>query len=94
MISESNHTDSINSCSDMIWYQSKILPSYYHPFCDDDLKQVREYTTLHPHLNYNKTINNTFESRNKNEDDDAVESKGELIGKYGHIGILYIRGSI
>ncbi len=63
-------------CSDMIWYPSKTLPFYFCPFCDNQLKQVREYATLHPHLNYNETNDNVVESENKN-DDDAEESKKE-----------------
>ncbi len=76
MISELNILDSIHNCSDMIWYQSQILPFYFCPFCDNHLKHVREYATLHPHLNYNKTNNDAVESGNKN-DDDAVESKSK-----------------
>ncbi len=58
----------------MIWCPSQTLPFYFCTFCDNQLKHVGEYASLHPYLNYNKTNNNTVESGHKN-DDDAVESK-------------------
>ncbi len=76
MISEFNKIDSIYPCSDMIWYPSKTLPLYFYPFCDNQLKTVREYATICPHLNLNKTNDNTVESENENNDD-TVESKGK-----------------
>ncbi len=74
MISKLNIIDSIFLHSDMIWYPSKTL-SNFCPFCDNQLKQVRENATLHPHLIYNKTNNDAFES--EKNDDDTVESKRE-----------------
>ncbi len=73
MISELNYLHSIYHCSDMICYPNKMLPFYFCPFYYDQLKHVREYETLYPYLNYNKTKNNTVESGNEN-DYDAKES--------------------
>ncbi len=53
----------------MIWYPSKTY---------NRLKWVREYATLHPHLNYKNANNDAFESGNE-IDDDAVESKSKSI---------------
>ncbi len=61
MISELILIDAINSSSDMIWYASKTLQSHYCPFCDNKMKQVREFATHYLHLNYSN------ESKNNND---------------------------
>ncbi len=57
----------------MIWYTSKTLPFLFLSIFDNKLKNVREYATLYPHLNYNENNNDTVDSGNKN----AVESKSK-----------------
>ncbi len=39
-------------CLDMVWNPSIDLLLYYCLFCDDNMKKVRKYATLYPHLNY------------------------------------------
>ncbi len=41
--------------SDMVWNPSIDLLLYYCPFCDDNMKKVREYAILYPHWNYRDT---------------------------------------
>ncbi len=39
----------------MVWNPSIYLLLYNCPFCDDNMQEVREHTTLYPHLNCRDT---------------------------------------